>query len=104
MEQDELPPYWVVEKDTSNPYWEKVLHYIHELDPDKGNPWKGNHAYYGIDNRGQRYGGTMGSDRLKDFSNSPELITIDRVISFLNYRRLAELPHFQPGIYDSVTW
>jgi hypothetical protein len=76
--KNRLPQYWVVQCDTTNPNWKKVINYLYETHGEK---WGGDcdGSYYGYDGSAG-YGGTNTYGRLSSFLNNPTLLTIEQFI------------------------
>jgi hypothetical protein len=74
----ELPKYWVVKCDTTNPNWAKVINYLYEIHGEKwGGHMRG--AYYGYDG-GSEFKGTNTFKDLSRFSNNPTVLTIEEFV------------------------
>ena len=68
-----LPKYFVIERDNSNPLWDK---YIKWLNKEYNQDWDGVAAFYGY-NGTSAYNGTNCNKHSGDFKNNPELITLE---------------------------
>ena len=75
---NKLPKNWVVQCDTTNPNWAKVINYLHEIHGEK---WSGhmNGSYYGYDG-GSEFKGTNTGKDLSRFSNNPTVLTIEEFV------------------------
>ena len=73
-----LPKYWVVQCNTSNPNWRKVIDYLKNV---HGKRWEGvcETAYYGYDG-GKGWYGTNTFNYISLFENNPTLLTIEQFV------------------------
>jgi len=80
-ELTELPKYFVIKRDLSNPLWQKYIDWLNET---YGSRWKGKQfLYYGNDGN-IFYNGTAFYNKISSFENNPELLTLEEWYSFLN--------------------
>ena len=69
----ELPKYWAVKRDESNPLWKEFREWFNQKSGGVGSSWN----YFGYtDKKNSLRGFTIG-DRFDTFGNSPELITLE---------------------------
>ena len=84
MKKKSLPKYFVVERDETNPLWQKYIIWLNETYSES---WGGDgYVYYGYDG-GWANNGTGGYDNFTYFQNSPVLLTIEEwneIVSNLN--------------------
>jgi hypothetical protein len=94
--KNRLPKYWVVQCNTFNPNWMKVIDYLYEI---HGERWCGDVIgnYYGYDGS-MSYRGTNTYNDLSRFSNNPTLLTIDEFMELTSQKQenmeLNELPQY----------
>ena len=76
--KNSLPKYWVVQCNTSNPNWRKVIDYLKNV---HGKRWEGvcETAYYGYDG-GKGWYGTNTFNYISLFENNPTLLTIEQFV------------------------
>ena len=76
-----LPKYWVIKRDETNPNWKKVIEY---LNTTYGCKYKGGTAtYYGYDGTATYY------VNISDFRNNPTLLPIDEFIAMTEGEQFA---------------
>jgi hypothetical protein len=82
--KNRLPQYWVVQCDTTNPNWMKVIDYLYET---HGERWNGHShgAYYGYDD-GDEYRGTNTYSDLLQFENNPIVLTIEQFVELTSQK------------------
>lgn len=75
-----LPKYWIVKRDATNPNWKKVIEYLNKT---YGYSWLGNQdAYYGYDGNDEHMlKGTNYWDSISKFKNNPTELTIDEFVA-----------------------
>ena len=84
-ELTELPQYWVVKCDTTNPDWKKVINYLNE---NYHQCWDGdcdNH-YYGFDGNSS-HNGTDTWITLSNFHGNPYILTIEQFIELTTQKQ-----------------
>ena len=78
----ELPEYWVVKQDVSNPGWKLVMKYLNDK---SGYGWEGNaYNYYGTEPNCDKNVNCY--DRLSSFKNNPTLLTIEEFLRLTNQK------------------
>ena len=78
-----LPQYWVVERNTSNPNWKKVIEYLNK---QSGYEWRGDaYTYYGIERNGMM-GNVNCYDTFSYFKGNPTLLTIEQFMELTNQK------------------
>lgn len=78
MKQNNLPKYWVVKADQSNPDWRKVIGYLNKT---YNLSWAGErNAYYRYDGSNYTSNGTDINYHISDFKNNPTLLTIKEFV------------------------
>ena len=78
----ELPQYWVVEQDVTNPGWKKVIEYLNDK---SGYGWDGDsYNYYGTEPNCAKDVNCY--DQLSSFKNNPTLLTIEEFLRLTNQK------------------
>lgn len=78
----ELPEYWVVKQDVSNPGWKLVMKYLNDK---SGYGWEGDaYNYYGTEPNCDKNVNCY--DRLSSFKNNPTLLTIEEFLRLTNQK------------------
>jgi hypothetical protein len=78
----ELPEYWVVRQDLTNPGWKKVIEY---LNAKSGYGWFGHaYNYYGTEPNCAK--GVNCYDEISQFLNNPTLLTIEEFLRLTNQK------------------
>ena len=96
----ELPKYFIVKRDASNPLWKK---YIDWLNKTYGSDWTGNtlEYYYGYDgSRG--YGGTDVWPDISRFKNNPTILTLEQWDEIVNGFKLPEIWAIKQSISEEA--
>jgi hypothetical protein len=100
--KNELPQYWAVKRDTSNPNWKKVINYLNQV---SGYEWKGDaYTYYGIEKN--IASGVNCYDTFSYFKGNPTLLTIEQFMELTNQNTMVDfkikgtkLPVIESGTY-----
>lgn len=76
--KNSLPKYWVVQCNTKNPNWRKVIDYLKNVHGEK---WDGDvdGSYYGYDGS-SCWNGTNVYNNISEFRNSPVVLTIEEFV------------------------
>ena len=75
MKKKSLPKYFVVKRDDANPLWRKYIQWLNTTYKVDWGPY--NFLYWGYDGNSNHYGnGTRVGYSIKDFLNSPTIITL----------------------------
>ena len=77
-----LPKYWVVKRDATNPNWKKVIEYLNNISGVTAYEG-GEFLYYGYDDNDDNddYNGVNCWDDIPQFLNNPTELTIDEFIA-----------------------
>ncbi len=81
-----LPKYWIVKNDGSDEYKNIVIKYL-----QKFHNWEGSdiNNYYGFDG-GDRYRGSFDSRNIKDFHNTPTILTLEEFKQCINGKQITK--------------
>jgi len=85
----ELPEYFIVKKDLTNPLWQKYIDWLNETYHSN---WVGKYLYYGYDGSLFQNGANF-YDNIFNFENNPVLITLE------DWYRLSKLPKDKKGLW-----
>jgi hypothetical protein len=94
--KNRLPQNWVVQCDTTNPNWMKVIDYLYVIHGEK---WGGHRhgAYYGYDG-GSGFKGTNTFLDVSRFSNNPTVLTIEQFVELTSKKeenmKINRLPQY----------
>lgn len=91
-----LPKYWVVKIDATNPNWKKVIEYLNKT---YGVDYAGNHAaYYGYDRC------ACCSYKLSNFRNNPVELTIDEFVAMTEGEQFTRGEVVEVRGHDGKEW
>jgi hypothetical protein len=97
-----LPKYWVVQCNTRNPNWKKVINYLHKV---HGEIWVGltDGAYYGYDGGLSCWNGTNVYNNISEFRNSPVVLTIEEFVEMTEGNIIPEYVECTESASDGFT-
>lgn len=82
----ELPKYFVIKRDASNPLWQKYINWLNETyETTLGGEW---YNYFGYDGNLKIPSGTNWDDSIANFENNPTLLTLEewnKAVNGFNY-------------------
>ena len=79
LKENNLPKYWAVKIDTSNPYWSKVVDYLNFIYGRIHYDGLAPNCYYGFDGEGDKKG-IHCFLTMDKFKNNPKLLTIKQFV------------------------